>query len=194
MFLDSPQHTDEWLKERAGHFTASSANDLFMGKTTQTYNDLINKVIFEKLTGTVINNYQTPSMLRGIELEEQARIAYEELTFSKVEQVGFYEVDEWIGCSVDGLVDKNIIVEIKCLEWNTHLRNMLADKVELKYLRQCQFQLMCLKREAVDFFSYHPDFRPLYKRIYRDEKMIDEIKVELKTAIETAQRRLNSLK
>jgi hypothetical protein len=90
------QGTDEWLALRRGKFTASTFYDLFLKPETKTYQDAINRVVFERLTGESPESFQNEWMKRGNELEPQAIEAYELQTFSKVERVGFCEFSEWV--------------------------------------------------------------------------------------------------
>ena len=76
IYHDIKQGTEEWLNIRRGKFTASTFKNLFATKTTQTYNDEIMKVVYERLTGESPENFVTEYMKRGTELEPIAKEAY----------------------------------------------------------------------------------------------------------------------
>lgn len=65
---------------------------------------------------------------RGILYEPYARQAYEQEKGISVQQVGFVELDDSTGCSPDGLVSFNGILEIKCPD--SH--NFVLDKGTIK--------------------------------------------------------------
>lgn len=187
------QGTPEWHEVRKGHFTASRFGDLFMTKSTKTYNNLINDIVFERITGEIPESFSNGWTERGKELEPEARDSYEFLTFNKVHQVGFIELNEWIGCSPDGLIGDKGDISIKCPKYSTAIEYMLNDKIPKDYDWQMQGELYITGREWCDYFVYHPKLNPLKIRVYRDEKKIDELKVELNTAIETAKLRIKKL-
>ena len=97
LYYDVIQGTDEWTALRLGKFTASCFSDLFAKETTIAYQSLINKVVYERITGEIPESYSNDYMTRGSELEAQARQAYELETFNKVKEVGFIEISEWVG-------------------------------------------------------------------------------------------------
>lgn len=192
--FDSPQGSDAWKKERSGHFTASTFSDLFMGKSTKGYNDAINRVVYERMSGEVVEGYQNDAMRRGNELEPIARQAYELETFSKVKQVGFIELDEWIGVSVDGLVGERGTLEIKCPIWNTMMNYYFDDAIPKDYNFQMQGGLWILERDWSDYFPYHPKLPTMLRRVNRDEKTITEIQERLKVAIDEVNQRIEKLR
>jgi len=187
------QGAPEWNEVRLGKFTASTFGKLFMAKSTKGYNDLINQVVYERITGESPESYSNQWMDRGTELEPEARMSYELLTFNKVHQVGFIEYNEWIGGSPDGLIDTDGIIEIKCPKSSTLIDYALSDKIPKDYEWQMQGNLYISERDYCDFFVYHPKLNPLQIRVNRDEQKIKQLESELEIAIEQAQERLNKL-
>lgn len=183
----------EWIALRCGKFTASTFSDLFMGKTTKGYNEAINKIVFERLTGEVPESYKNEYMERGTELEPIARQTYELETFNKVKQVGFIELDEWVGCSPDGLVGIDGHLEIKVPKWNTLINYILDDIIPKDYMIQMQGQLYISGRQWCDFYVWHPKFKSMLRRVPRDEKMIVDIQNKIKEAIEEAKIRIGKM-
>ncbi|EJF85850.1 hypothetical protein MCW_00837, partial [Cardidatus Bartonella washoeensis 085-0475] len=64
----------------------------------------------------------------------------------------------------------------------SHLRFFMYDEIKPEYIAQMQFQMACTGRKWCHFMSYNPQFvgrstglRMKIKRIFRDEKHIEEI-------------------
>lgn len=186
------QNSEEWDAIRLGKFTASSCSDLLMDKKTKGYTNLINKVLEERFTGdpcesnSFSGNYYTD---RGHQLEPVAINDFEMKTFMDVEQVGFIEVDSWVGCSPDGLIGDNGMLQIKCPIFATQREylkivkenkdlsdNELLEKINKPYYKQMQFELMVADRDYNIFYSYHPKLKAVRLKITRDENLIKEIK------------------
>ena len=188
------QGTDEWLAIKLGKFSASNFCKLFMSETTQGYNDIINQIVFERITGKTPEFYVNDYMKRGTELEPIARQEYEFSTFTKVKQVGFIELNEWVGVSPDGLIGKDGMLEIKCPKYSTLISQKLSQKVPKDYYWQMQGQMYVADRKWVDYYVYHPDLEPFLIRVERNEKDIEELRQKLDKAIESVTERINKLK
>jgi len=184
------QGTDEWKEVRAGKFTSSTFGKLFMSPSTKGYNDLINQIVYERITGESPESFTNQWMERGTELEPEAREAYELQTFNKVHQVGFVELNEWVGGSPDGLVDEDGMIEIKCPKSSTLIDYALSNKVPKDYEWQMQGNLYVTGRAWCDFWVYHPKLNPLFIKVGRDEKKIKELEAQLEVAIEKAKERI----
>ena len=187
---DFQQGTDEWRETRIGKFTSSTFGKLFMSPSTKGYNDLINQIVYERITGESPESFSNQWMERGTELEPEARQAYELQTFNKVHQVGFVELNEWVGGSPDGLIDEDGMIEIKCPKSSTLIDYALSDKVPKDYEWQMQGNLYVTGRAWCDFWVYHPKLNPLFIKVERDEKKIKELEAQLEIAIEKAKERI----
>lgn len=151
------QKTDEWFDLRKGKMTASNAQAIGnIGKGLETY---IYQLLAEKYSSCSDEGYTNKDMERGNELEEYARDIYEMETGNIVEQVGFVEMDEYSGCSPDGLIDKDGGVEIKCPNDTNHFKLILGLPIDPKYVWQIQMNLLITKRKWWDFVSYNPNFK-----------------------------------
>jgi exodeoxyribonuclease (lambda-induced) len=110
------------------------------------------------------------------------------LTDSSVKTVGFIELDEFTGCSPDGLINDDGMIEIKCKDNHTYLRQLInkEDEIETKYKIQIQFNLYVTNRKWCDYVCYNPNFSNaiFILRIERDESVIEKIKETLKVRIE----------
>jgi len=87
------------------------------------------------------------------------------------------------GCSPDGLVGDDGLVEIKCPNTATHLETLLGQAVPAKYMAQIQFQMACTGRTWVDFVSYDPrmpeSMRLFIRRVERDDTHIHVLESEI---------------
>lgn len=194
MIYNMEQGTEEWLDVKRGKFSASNFSKLFMNESTQGYNDIINQIVFERITGKSPEFYVNEYMLRGTELEPEARADYEFTTGNKVEQVGFIELNEWVGVSPDGLIGEDGMLEVKCPKFSTLINQKLSKKVPKDYYWQMQGQMYVADRMWVDYYVYHPDLDPLLLRVERNDKDIEELRQKLDRAIELATERINKLK
>lgn len=192
-FYNIVQGTDEWFDIKRGKFGASSAAELLMTPGTAGYQKLINKIVFERVTGKSVEQYSNGWMERGLELEPEAISEYELATFNKVNRVGYVASNEWIGCSPDGLIGEYGIIQIKCPAWNTQLEYYFSGQVPVNYYKQCQFELFVTDRKHNIFYSYHPGLKPFIFKIERDEEMINQIKSKLQESIKLVEHRIAKL-
>lgn len=199
------QGSDAWKVLRLGKVTASRVADV-VAKTKSGYSasraNYLAQLIAERLTGVPAESYTNGAMQHGIDTEPEARNAYCFYQGVTVEQVVFVahpKIDQ-AGCSPDGLVGADGLVEIKCPNTSTHLETLLGQAVPAKYIDQMQFQMSCTGRKWCDFVSYDPrmpeHMRLFVRRILRDDKRIAELEAEissflLEMAVKLSQ--LNSL-
>lgn len=142
------------------------------------------KLAAERLTGLTEPTYTNSYMEDGKELEAEAREAYETITDTVVEQVGFIEYNEDIGASPDGLIKLDGGTEIKCPKATTHIKYLLEDRLPPEYLWQVQGNLFVSGRGWWDFVSYCRGFPLFIKRVNRDESCINTLKHELDIFVE----------
>jgi putative phage-type endonuclease len=182
------QGSDEWKALRLGKVTASRVADV-VAKTKSGYSasraNYMAQLIAERLTNTVAEAYTNAAMQHGTETEPEARAAYEFYQGVAVKEVAFVphpKIDQ-AGCSPDGLVGDDVLVEIKCPNTATHLETLLGQAVPSKYEAQMQFQMACTGRKFCDFVSYDPrmpeNMRLFIKRLPRDDKRISELESEI---------------
>lgn len=187
------QRTELWYQLKTGRFSASTFSKLMGKKTNKGYTDEIYRIACEKITGERVEGYQNDAMRRGIELEPEARLWYETEKNVFVKEVGFIEVDEWVGVSPDGLIGIDGMLEIKCPLQHTHLEYLLEEKLPSVYKYQVQGQLWVAQREWCDFVSYHPKMKKLIIRVERDESIINELKSSVLEAIDEVQQIIKKL-
>ena len=182
------QGTDAWHQLRLGRVTASRVADIMaktkIGVSASRGNYLI-ELALQRVTGTIEPMYTNEAMAWGTATEPQARVAYEVKTGNFVDQIAFVEHDiiEWFGCSPDGLVGKDGLIEIKCPNSATHWATIKDGKPPNKYVIQMQTQMACTGRKWCDFVSFDPRMPERSQlficRVERDQKMIDEIETEV---------------
>jgi len=178
------QRSDEWYAQRAGKFTASAFLDL-MARTksgpSASRTNLIARLVCERLTGKAAKSYSNEAMQRGIELEPQARDAYVFEIGAHVEQVAFIDhpTVAMCGCSPDGLIAGDGLVEFKCPGAAAHLDYIRTGSHAEQYRWQLQGQLWVTGRKWVEAVSFHPEFPANMQlamvRVSRDELAIAEL-------------------
>ena len=171
-----PQRTEEWYDIRRGKMTASNAAAIATGgKGLETY---IYQILAEKYSSNRDPGYCSQDMMRGIELEDQARQTYE-IEREEVKQVGFVEMDEFTGCSPDGLVGDMGGIEIKCPNDANYFRLLVdGDKaIDTRYIWQVQMAMLITGRERWDIINYNPNFdqNMVGTRIERDREKQEKL-------------------
>jgi len=199
------QGSDEWKALRLGKVTASRVSDL-VAKTkagpSASRANYMAQLIAERLTKTPAESYTNAAMQHGTETEPEARAAYEFYQGVTVAEVAFvpHPTIDQAGCSPDGLVGDDGLVEIKCPNTATHLETLIGQAVPAKYETQMQFQMACTGRQWCDFVSYDPrmpeNMRLFTKRVERDDRRIKDLETDiaaflLEMAVKLSQ--LNSL-
>lgn len=174
-----PQYSDEYWAIKKGRMSASEAQAIGnAGKGLDTY---IHSLMADYYALTREEGYTNDFMQNGLELEAQALLMYETDNNVKVGRVGFIEVDEYVGCSPDGLVGGDGLAEVKCLKNSNHFKILLygIDEVESKYQWQVQFQMFVTGRKWCDLIYYNPNFERdlIIFRIEADPEKQEKIKV-----------------
>jgi putative phage-type endonuclease len=183
------QRTEAWFAKRRGKLTGSAFADVMNvlkdGKPGASRRELVTRLALERLTGATVDTFQNEAMRRGIELEPEARAAYEAHTGELVEQADFIDHRElpFVGVSPDGLIAKPGMAEFKCpFSQAKHLAALLTGEHATEYRWQLQGQLWVAEREWVDAVSYDPRFpehlRLAITRVHRDEKAIAQLAAE----------------
>jgi putative phage-type endonuclease len=182
------QRTAEWFAARLGKATASKAADI-VAKTKTGYStsraNYAAQLVAERLTGVPAETFTNGAMQWGVDKEGEARIAYEQHSLCTVTEVGFVDhpTIAMAGCSPDGLVGTDGLLEIKCPITATHIDTLLGGSVPAKYRHQINFQLACTGRQWCDFVSFDPrlpdEMRLFVQRIERDDEAIRELEEEV---------------
>ena len=175
------QGSPEWLALRAGKVTASRVSDVMAKTTTAAYQNYMADLIAERLTGQKAESFTNAAMQWGVDKEPQARVEYEIKTGLLVEQVAFVEhpTIQMFGCSPDGYVGDDGLIEIKCPNTSTHIDYIRQDKAPTKYVNQMQCQMAVTGRKWCDFVSFDPrlpeKLQLFIVRLDRDDKYISKM-------------------
>lgn len=195
---DIEQNTDEWIAIKVGKFSASVSAELQMDKKTKGYIGLIDKIVEERITGLPCegkwggNSYTN----RGHEFEPMAIQDYELRNLQVIKRVGVIELNDWVLCSPDGLINDNAHYQAKCPIFNTQKYSLLDKdkKILSPYYKQIQFELFVSDREYCVFNSFHPSLPAFDKIIYRDEEMISNIGMRLEEGKIEVLNQINQIK
>jgi len=181
--IDCVQGTEEWHKVRLGMPTASNFDKLITtkGLPSKSAKKYMYKVAGEFITGIPEETYQSAAMIRGNEIESEARSFYEMVKGTEVKEIGFVlgDPDYDYGCSPDGFVGDDGMIQIKCPIIATHVGYLLNNKLPTDYFQQVQGELFVTGRKWSDFISYYPGLKPLIVRVERDEKFISTLTIEV---------------
>ena len=187
------QGSEAWFAARAGRVTASRVVDVLAkiktGESMSRKNYKADLVV-ERLTGQKTEGFTNAAMQWGVETEPQARAAYEVSTGNLVDLDGFvnHPEIEYFGCSPDGYVGEDGLIEIKCPNTATHLDYIEADAPPKNYYTQMQAQMACTGRQWCDFVSFDPrlpdGLQLLVVRVNRDDKFIELMEDEVHKFLE----------
>lgn len=183
------QGTPEWHQLRLGKVTASRVADILAKTKTgpsASRNNYLIELALQQVTKTIEESYQNEAMQWGTQTEPQARVAYEVATGNFVDQVAFVNHPNiaGFGCSPDGLVGNDGLIEIKCPNSATHWSYIKANKPPEKYIIQMQAQMAVTGAKWCDFVSFDPRMpersQLLIVRVPRDSEFILFMEAEIK--------------
>lgn len=179
---------------QAGYKTTpnfSSFDDAVAGKKIGEHSNAAKSYAFklavERISGQLLDvpQFETWQMRQGTAFEPEARLKYEAKQGVLVEQTGLaLTEDRLFGSSVDGLVDDDGIIEIKCFVDPTKLQSILIDGDIGEVMDQVQGSLWVTGRKWADFILYCPQLACIDKdltiiRFNRDENYIAELEQDL---------------
>lgn len=200
IYEELEQGTEEWLRVRGGKITGSEVMPLISlvrGTGRGGHLNYCRKKAVEKLCGIEKATFKSPAMEQGTEREPFARMAYELLKGVSVRQVGFVELNEFVGCSPDGLVGEDGAIEIKSKTDDGHAKLILGeDDFESQYIWQAYYVMYVCDRRWVDLISYNPHFGKssiFIKHIERNEDMDSVVKKALELGVNEIKEYINKL-
>jgi len=182
---DVIQKSDEWYKLRMGKITAS--NIFLLRGYSKTRDDIIRTKASEILTGNYIPlKINSVDIERGTSLENDAIKKYSDKYNINTKDVGFVELDSFVGVSPDCFSDDNGLAEFKCPRDKNYLNIVVngENAISKLYLYQMQMQMWVCDKQWCDYVIYNPNFnKDIYKiRIYRHEEIITAIKETIERA------------
>lgn len=199
-FPELVQGSEEWLAARCGLLTASEMKLIIspppepetrIKKNGEPYkqrewdpaadNDKCRAHLYEllaqRITGYVEPLYISDDMLRGINDEFEARALYAE-HIAPVQEVGFITNDRFgftIGCSPDGIVGDDGIIECKSRRQKFQVETIVRGTMPDDYLIQVQTLLLVTERKWLDFISYSGGLPMVTIRVWQDREIQDAI-------------------
>ena len=138
------QRTPEWFAQRGTMLTASDVASAIGDNFFKSPDALlVEKCGFKQFKG----NANTE---RGTILEPLVRDLYDETTNRMTHEIGLlvHEKYPWLGGSVDGITEDNLLIEIKC-------PNQIKKSIPKHYVPQIQVLLEITDLEECDFIQYH---------------------------------------
>ena len=147
------QGTGAWFNERTGKLTGSRMGAACSfnkdGKESSKRRELKVEILAERMTGNIVDKFVSRSMQWGIDMEPQAKAAFEQRFYQDtgelmiVQDVGFLDHPriQMCGVSPDGFCTDENVIEVKCPESHTHISYLLEKKVPEEYKPQ-----MCLQK------------------------------------------------
>lgn len=197
------QRTEEWYKARLGKVTASRVADVLAKTKTgvsASRANYLTELVVERLTGQQAEFYTNDAMQWGTDTEPQARMAYEAHKNVLVDEEGFIDHPSIsnFGCSPDGLISNDGLIEIKCPNSKTHIDTLLSGKAPSKYIPQMQTQMAVTGRQYCDFVSFDPrlpeDLQLFVIRVERDDEYISKLEEEVSAFLKEVDETVTKLK
>ncbi|WP_160119915.1 lambda exonuclease family protein [Rhodovarius lipocyclicus] len=171
------QGSEEWLALRCGLLTASEMKLIVTPSLKPAANDKQRAHLFElvaqRISGFVEPTYIGDDMLRGQDDEIEARQRYAD-AYAPVTACGFVTNDEWgftLGCSPDGLVGDDGLIEIKSRRQKFQVATICARQMPDDYVMQVQTALLVTGRAWCDFISYSGGLPMVTLRVYPDKRI-----------------------
>lgn len=188
------QGSEEWLRARAGHCTASRFADVLArlrsGEEASGRRNYRTQLVTERLTGLPVDSYKNQAMQWGTDHEAEARKAIEVELGLIVRETGFHRhpTIPWVGCSPDGLIDDDGVAQIKCPYVSTVHVETLQNGMPSEHIPQIQGELWVTGRKWSLFVSYDPrmpeHLRLYTQRIERDDVYIKRLEKEIRAFLD----------
>jgi len=164
------QGTDEWKELRHGKIGGSSIEKIMANADKPVSNNAIFYDIFAEQNEDFEideNEFTSTAMRRGVELEPQAVAVFENVFNKKTFEIGWAELNDFVGISPDRLiseVSENVkeALEIKCPNRNTYAKYLLNNNLALE---DYAWQL-------AHYFYIFPHLERLFFMIYRPENKL----------------------
>jgi len=157
IFDELEQGTEEWFEVRKGLMTASNASRI--GPNGQGLMTYCKKIVDELFSEEEPERFSNEHTDRGNELEPVAKAAYELIKKVKVKEIGFAKYNDYVGCSPDGLVGGDGLIEIKSPADKGYEKFLKDGKINTNYVWQIQHQLLVMDREWCDYVVFNPNFK-----------------------------------
>lgn len=186
--MGAPQGSEGWFRDRIGHCTASRFGDVLArgknGASSTSRRNYRTQLVLERLTSSSMETFKNAATQWGNDIEPAARREIEVVTGHTIMQTGFVKSTiPWVGCSPDGLIGNDALVQIKCpFVSAVHLETMERG-FPSEHVAQVQGELWVTGRKWCLFSSFDPRM-PQRLRLYthkveRDETYISKLETEI---------------
>ncbi len=169
------QHSEEWHQIRYGKVGGTLSSGLFINSDT-----LLENVLSELVEDFDLQeSFQSYDMIRGTELEPEARAFLNTYLGIELMEVGWLqcEENEYIGISPDGITeDETISAEIKCPAAKKHLVTIRKNEIPDDNIDQCiHYFTVNPKLEKHYFLSYRPEnkYKPAFIKELTRDSLVD---------------------
>ena len=169
------QMSPEWFALKSGVPSASKADKILTptGKLSSQSVMYMNELLAE-MAGYGDEPFEPNEwMLRGIEMEPEARAFFEFETGRTVAQVAWITNDEGTaGCSPDGITGVRTAqagFEVKCPKASTHIGYLRNGELPPKYAPQIHWSMAITGLQDWYFMSYFPGLDPLIVLVSADD-------------------------
>lgn len=197
---DVEQNTDAWYSLRAGMPTASGFSKIVTstGALSKSMDKYAMELAGDAYAGKPIDLWEGNKYTdRGHEVEDEARSGFELMRGVDVVQVGFVTDDlELYGCSPDGLVGDDGVLEIKCLP-KRHIEMLRYvhkyKSIPPEFVQQVQGGMWVTERARCSLFFYHPDLPGACVTVERDEEFILKLNDGVSACLEQRDKLLDML-
>jgi hypothetical protein len=168
------QHSEEWHKIRYAKIGGTLSKGLFV-KSDTLLEDILSELCEEF---DLQDSYQNAEMVRGSEMEPEARRALSQYVGVPLLECGWLQSIEipLIGISPDGISEcETITAEIKCPGAKKHLSTIRSNDIPNDNINQClHYFTVNPKLEKHYFCSYRPEnkYKPIFvKELTRESEI-----------------------
>jgi putative phage-type endonuclease len=175
------QRSKEWFEQRKGKVTGSIAGAILGLNPYMTREDVMRQKVreyygadreFNGNVATAYGQFHEDGALRDLQLD---------MPQLNIQEASFYELDNWLGASPDGLIDDDAVLEIKCpySQRDKNPPKFKSINEQPHYYAQIQVELLCTHRYKCYFFQWSTHGTQL-EIVMRDQDWIDEYLPELR--------------
>lgn len=202
-YANIKQGSQEWHALRLGKITGSGFNKLLgTSEARKKYlYDRASEIVTGKLSDS--ESFTSIHIERGHEFESLAKMKYTMVTFNEVEDIGFVELNKYVGCSPDGFVGKDGMIEIKVPDSNNYFRQIVEisslgeEAMSKDHLMQMQFNMYVCQREWCDYVLYNLAHEKNNKaifvyRVIKNESVQQKIQASLSKCIKEIEYLVNA--
>jgi hypothetical protein len=171
------QLTPQWFEIKHGKIGGTRASGLYIDSETLTL-DILSEVVESFDADSEDDNYTSPAMMYGTDLEPQARYELGKYLGVNFQEAGWIQSDiPLLGISPDGITaNDEIQCEIKCPQRKKHVQNCLEPGIHKDYIAQCIHAFTVnSKLKKLYFLSYRRqnDYVPMSVRELTRDSIVD---------------------